>query len=156
MGSGLQLERKENDRIESLLDQVITELQMSWPGRAIEKHFALTQTVNFDKKRLSQLFSNLLSNALTHGDPEAPVIVAAATADCKFTLSISNNGKQIPDNIRNDLFQPFYRGDNAQPGKQGLGLGLYISSEIAKAHGGQIVVSSTPEKTVFIFTMPLD
>ncbi len=155
MGSGLQLERKENDRIESLLDQVIAELQMSWPGRLIEKRFTLADKVYFDKKRLSQLFSNLLSNALAHGEPDVPVIVTASTTNGKFTLSISNNGKQIPDNIRKDLFQPFYRGDNAKAGKQGLGLGLYISSEIAKAHGGQIMVSSSSQETVFTFSMPL-
>jgi signal transduction histidine kinase len=52
------------------------------------------------------------------------------------------------------LFQPFFR-VAARPSQQGLGLGLYISSEIAKAHGGSLDVTSDHEETRFIFRMPL-
>jgi len=51
------------------------------------------------------------------------------------------------------LFQPFSRGE-IKPGQQGLGLGLYISSEIAKAHGGKLEVSSTDEETIFTLHIP--
>jgi sigma-B regulation protein RsbU (phosphoserine phosphatase) len=51
------------------------------------------------------------------------------------------------------LFHPFFRGE-ARPSRQGLGLGLYIVSEIAKAHGGELHVTSTEEETRFTFTMP--
>jgi sigma-B regulation protein RsbU (phosphoserine phosphatase) len=53
------------------------------------------------------------------------------------------------------LFQPFSRGD-VRPSQQGLGLGLYIASEIALAHGGKIEVASSAKETRFTFTMPLD
>jgi sigma-B regulation protein RsbU (phosphoserine phosphatase) len=52
------------------------------------------------------------------------------------------------------LFQPFFRG-GAQPSENGLGLGLYIASEIAKAHGGAIDIASMPQETRFTFRMPL-
>lgn len=53
------------------------------------------------------------------------------------------------------LFQPFSRGE-VKPGKQGLGLGLYISSEIAVAHGGKLTVTSSSEETVFTLIMASD
>ncbi|MGY4474795.1 MULTISPECIES: sensor histidine kinase [Bradyrhizobium] len=52
------------------------------------------------------------------------------------------------------LFEPFFRG-NAHASRQGLGLGLYIASQIATAHGGELTVSSTEEETRFTFRMPL-
>ena len=51
------------------------------------------------------------------------------------------------------LFQPFFRG-TVRPSQEGLGLGLYIASEIARAHSGEIAVSSTPAETRFTFSMP--
>jgi phosphoserine phosphatase RsbU/P len=52
------------------------------------------------------------------------------------------------------LFEPFFRG-NARASRQGLGLGLYMASQIAKAHGGELAVRSSPQETRFTFTMPL-
>jgi sigma-B regulation protein RsbU (phosphoserine phosphatase) len=52
------------------------------------------------------------------------------------------------------VFQPFYR-VSAQDSRQGLGLGLYIASEIARAHRGTITVASSPQETSFTFQMPL-
>ncbi|MXO55325.1 sensor histidine kinase [Pontixanthobacter gangjinensis] len=55
---------------------------------------------------------------------------------------------------RDRLFQPFFRGA-ALPNRDGLGLGLFIASEIAKAHGGKLEVSSNTEETCFTFRMPM-
>ncbi|MDB5147641.1 MAG: histidine kinase, partial [Mucilaginibacter sp.] len=79
-----------------------------------------------------------------------PVKVFASNANGNFTLSVINAGEQIPIAAMERLFQPFSRGE-VKPGQQGLGLGLYISSEIAKAHNGTISVISTPEETRFTF-----
>jgi sigma-B regulation protein RsbU (phosphoserine phosphatase) len=68
-------------------------------------------------------------------------------------LSISNGGKQIPPGDLARLFMPFVRG--AHVSEKGLGLGLYIASEIAKAHGGTLTASSSPVETRFTFQMPL-
>ena len=69
-----------------------------------------------------------------------------------FEPSVSNGGEQIPPAALERLFQPFFRG-SARPNQQGLGLGLYIASEIARAHGGVIDVTSTPAGTRFTFKM---
>jgi phosphoserine phosphatase RsbU/P len=64
-----------------------------------------------------------------------------------FELSVAEKAKER-------LFQPFYRGE-VRPSQQGLGLGLYIASEIAKAHGGALAVTSVQDETRFTFSMPL-
>ena len=70
-----------------------------------------------------------------------------------FELSVANSGEPIPPAIMTELFKPFVRAAS-KPNQQGLGLGLYICSEIAKAHGGTLDVSSTPDETRFTFRLP--
>ena len=111
--------------------------------------------MNCDPSRLGQMVSNLLANGLTHGAPNAPVRIHAATVGGELEVSVANGGKPIPPATRERLFQPFFRGE-AQPSQNGLGLGLHIASEIAKAHGGAIEVASTTEETSFTFRMPLN
>jgi signal transduction histidine kinase len=124
------------------------------PGRKIEAEFDLTQQVDCDAGRIAQLFSNLLGNSVTHGTDAAPIRVRASTKDGEFELSVANSGEPIPADAMERLFQPFHR-VSAQKTHQGLGLGLYIASEIARAHDGTIDVTSSPEETRFTFRMPL-
>ena len=127
-------------------------MNVIWPGRKIKAGFALSAPVNCDSQRVSQLFSNLLSNALKFGKPDEPVEVIAESDKMEFRLSVCNTGNKIPQIAMHRLFKPFSRVE-VEPGQQGLGLGLYISSEIAKAHGGTIAVTSADEKTCFTFTI---
>ena len=69
-----------------------------------------------------------------------------------FELSVTNSGEPIPPATMERLFQPFFRA-STRPSQQGLGLGLYIASEIARAHGGTLDVASTAEETRFVFRM---
>ena len=66
----------------------------------------------------------------------------------------ANAGEPIPAAAMEKLFEPFFRGD-IRSSRQGLGLGLHIASQIAQAHGGRIDVTSEPNETRFVFTMPL-
>jgi signal transduction histidine kinase len=153
LGSGIALKRSPQS-LEPVLDQVIAELRASSPERPIETAFELRQPVDCDGGRIAQLFSNLLGNAVSHGTAEKPIRVRAATRDGEFELSVANSGAPIVPEAMDRLFQPFYRVSN-QDSQQGLGLGLYIASEIARAHGGAIDVTSSPEATRFTFRMPL-
>ena len=99
------------------------------------------------------MFSNLLANALTHGDPRGPVRVRAFSDENVFVLSVSNIGEPIQPETIKHLFQPYTRAGD-RPGRQGLGLGLYIASQIAQAHNGTLEVDSTPDETRFTFSMP--
>jgi phosphoserine phosphatase RsbU/P len=139
--------------LEPALQQVIDELQSIHPESIVRTEFALTRSVVADPVRMGQLLSNLLGNALTYGAPGEPVTVTAKTEE-QFELAVRNVGNPIPEAAMERLFYPFSRGE-VRPSKQGLGLGLYIAAEIAKAHGGTIDVASTPEFTCFTLRMPL-
>jgi signal transduction histidine kinase len=95
----------------------------------------------------------LLANALTHGDLDGPIWVRAGSDETGFELSVANLGETIAPDIVNQLFQPFTRA-SARIGQEGLGLGLYIASEIARAHDGSLEVASSSEETRFTFRMP--
>jgi signal transduction histidine kinase len=153
LGSGITLKRS-SQSLQPVLNQVIAELRAGSPGRKIETTFDLTRAVDCDGGRIAQLFSNLLGNAVTHGAVDRPIRVRATTQDGKLELSVANAGEPIPSEAMERLFQPFYRLAE-QGSQQGLGLGLYIASEIARAHGGRIDVTSSPAETRFTFRMPL-
>jgi phosphoserine phosphatase RsbU/P len=153
LGGGIALSLS-TQSLAPALQQVVDELQSSHPESIINTEFALTKPVTADPVRLGQLLSNLLGNALTYGREGEPVTVIAKTEE-QFELAVCNAGDPISPAAMERLFHPFSRGE-IRPSKQGLGLGLYIASEIAKAHGGTIDVQSTPEVTCFAFRMPLE
>jgi hypothetical protein len=152
LGGGFALTKRDDVKLHGALEQVIAELRSAWPSRVIESDFALQEPVACDRARIAQLFSNLLANALTHGDPVAPVTVYAGSDDDGFELSVANQGTPIPPETLERLFLPFSRA-SVRPGQEGLGLGLYIASEIARAHDGTLECISTPEETRFTFRM---
>jgi signal transduction histidine kinase len=153
LGGGIPL-RRSPQSLAPVLTQVIAELRASSSGKKIETEFDLTQPVDCDAGRIAQLFSNLLGNSITHGTAATPVRVRATTKHGAFELSVANFGETIPADAMERLFLPFHR-MSAQDTHQGLGLGLYIASEIARAHDGTIDVTSSPEETRFTFRMPL-
>jgi signal transduction histidine kinase len=155
LGGGLTLTRSAAAPIEPMLRQVIAELQVSAPNQVIEANFDLSEAVDCDHRRVGQLFSNLLGNALTHGSSDEPIRVAASTTGGWLTLSVANAGEPIPPAALKDIFQPFTRGEPG-PSQKGLGLGLYIAHQIAVAHGGRLDVESTPAATTFKFRMPTE
>jgi phosphoserine phosphatase RsbU/P len=153
LGGGISL-MLSSQPLEPTLQQVVDELQSTHPEHIIKTDFAMTKPVQADPARIGQLFSNLLGNALTYGAPGEPVSVIAKTEE-QFELAVCNAGDPISADAMERLFSPFSRGE-VRPSQQGLGLGLYIASEIAKAHGGTIDVASTSELTCFTLRMPLN
>lgn len=136
------------------LELVIKELQAVSATRKLQAGLHISRPVQADNARIAQLFSNLLGNAIKYGTPGTPVIVNAVTSEDEFILRVGNKGKKIPAETQQMLFKPFTRGKDDED-KPGLGLGLYIADEIARAHGGTIQVESSDEDTAFIFRMPL-
>jgi signal transduction histidine kinase len=153
LGGGLSLNRVEDAGLSATLEQVIAEARTVWPEREVKSEIELSRSVNCDSARVGQLFSNLLANALTHGDPQGPVRARALCDEGGFELSVSNLGDPIPPETIQRLFQPYTRASD-RPGRQGLGLGLYIASQIAHAHDGKLEVESSPKETRFTFRMP--
>jgi signal transduction histidine kinase len=154
LGGGLSLDRRTVTTLGNELQHVVDEQRTSFPDRLIDADIHIDRPVNCDPRRMAQLAANLTANALTHGDATAPVKVVARIAGEVLELSVANRGEPIPAAWMARLFQPFARG-GARPGQEGLGLGLYIASQIAREHGGVLEVASTAEETRFTLRMPL-
>ena len=153
MGSGLSVRLDAEAPLQPVLEQAINELWVKWPARKINATFEIAQPVACDRARIAQLFSNLLANAFAHGDPTRPIVVEAVTSPKAFSLSVANGGTPIPQAQIAKLFEPFSQGKDSSA--NGLGLGLYIASEIAKSHGGTLKATSTEAQTRFVFEMPI-
>jgi sigma-B regulation protein RsbU (phosphoserine phosphatase) len=154
LGDGLILTRTRCDLV-PVLSHVVAELRISHPGRLLQTSFAFHDPIDCDPARLSQVLSNLLANAITYGAPDKPIAVRGLVNLGVFELSVSNEGEPIPHQIIEHLFEPFERG-TVKPSQQGLGLGLYIASQITMAHGATLSATSTPQETRFTFRMPID
>ncbi len=150
LGSGLPVSRHIEPDLQNVLAHVINEARTAHPDREIQAAIDLHEPVRCDRNRMQQLVSNLVANALTHGDPAGPVRLDARSGKGVFELAVSNRGEPIAETTRPRLFQPFAR---AAQGSGGLGLGLYIASQIARAHDGSLDVSSTEDETRFTFRM---
>ena len=153
LGGGITLARNADQPLEPQLRQVVSELRSIAPDRTIVANYALDRPVSCDRMRIGQLLSNLLGNALTHGAKDEPVRIDASTTDGELVIAVTNGGNPIPPAMLDRLFQPFFRGSDRV--KHGLGLGLHIASEIARAHGGTLTARSDAAATTFVFTMPL-
>ena len=152
LGGGLTLSRDASEPLAPVLEQVVAELRVGAPDREVMTAISITRSVNCDRVRIAQMVSNLLGNAMTYGAHDSPVVLSASTEVDQLEIAVVNGGKPIPSASMEHLFEPFFRGE-VRGTPQGLGLGLHIASEIAKAHGGTLTVSSSAEETRFIFRM---
>ena len=152
MGSGIRLKLRRHDSVHLTLEQVIDEMRGLHPERVIAASIPDLLCLDCDPERLAQLLSNLLANALVHGNAGTPVHIDARHEDGKFVLSVSNEGQELPPEVIAQLFKPYWRA-TSRPGSEGLGLGLYIIDQIARAHGGKIDVTSSAGRTAFTFTL---
>jgi CheY-like chemotaxis protein len=142
--------------IAELVNRAVDELR----GAAVERPVTVTVTGDSatagDATRLLQVFSNLVSNALHHGTPGTPVSIAVdggQGGEMTISVSVRNQGV-IPAELLPRIFDPF-RGARPSNSAQGLGLGLFISQQIVRAHGGTIsVVSARDTGTVFDVRLP--
>jgi signal transduction histidine kinase len=130
----------------------IDELRAVHSSRPLEISINIDAPVACDHDRIMQLVSNLLGNALTHGDPAMPVRLDARVEQGTFRIEVANGGAPIPAEILPRLFEPFTHSGRTKS----LGLGLFIAMQIARAHGGDIAVSSDPAETRFTFVMPCE
>lgn len=155
LGGGIGLEIVSGKPLNSTLQQVVAEILSSHPDRSFETDIDVPADVRVDHGRIGQMLSNMLGNAVSHGSADEPVRISALVKERVLHISVANGGNPIPDAARALLFQPFSRGE-AGTSQQGLGLGLYIASQIAEAHGGRLEVTSDDHETKFTFTMPIE
>ncbi len=154
LGGGLTVRRGEAHALAPVLHGAIAEVSRKYPGQAIETDVALPAPIACDPERIGQLVANLLTNALTYGEATAPVRLDARTTDDGLEITVANAGEPIAHEVLERIFEPYYRG-TGRSNRQGLGLGLYIAAEIARAHGGTLEAQSAPEETRFVFRVPI-
>jgi two-component system, sensor histidine kinase and response regulator len=137
-----------------LVKRAVDELRASHPGREIALSSAHDTTLTGDPERLVQLFSNLVGNAVAHGAAATPIAVDVIGRLGDVVVEIRNQGVIPADRIAT-LFEPFRARPREAPRSSGLGLGLFISYQIAAGHGGDITVASSAETgTVVTVRLP--
>jgi len=146
LGGGIGVEHGLIEDLGPTIQEVVEELRMAHPGREIRVRVDRVKAIRGDRGRLAQLCSNLLANALQHGHPEQPIDVEVTSNGAELLLSVTNRGEPIPEDVRAQLFQPYFRTTPGTRRMGGLGLGLYIVSEIVRSHGGTIELTSTREE----------
>ena len=109
----------------------------------------------WDPDRLEQVASNLVSNAVDHGEPGTPVRVELAAAGGEVVLAVRNAGPALPPEVLAHLFEPFSRPPDERSRKaSGLGLGLFICREIVRGHGGQIAARAADGEMAVTVRLP--
>lgn len=135
--------------------EAVEELAQAYPKHQLRHVQQGTGTAFFDADRLAQVIGNLAGNAMAYGEPSAPVTVTSSLQENTLKVAVHNFGPAISAEAQSRLFHPMVRGDDALMNGHSVGLGLYIVSEIAKAHGGTVEVSSDADNgTTFTVTLP--
>jgi PAS domain S-box-containing protein len=111
------------------------------PGVRISESYAELPRLCASASQLRQVFLNLIVNALQAVSDAGSVAVSSAVEGDQAVVRVRDDGCGIPEEIQHRLFEPFF---TTKPADQGTGLGLYISYEIVRAHGGEIRVESAP------------
>lgn len=156
LGGGLSLEMCEVDDMGARLCHVAEELTALHPARTLDVNIDFDAPLRCDPRRIEQALSNLLANAIEHGYRDSPVVVRVAGDEAAMIIEVQNHGVPIAGSAIARIFEPYFRG--GQTGRKGrgggLGLGLYIVSQIARAHDGRVDVQSSEELTVFRLGVP--
>lgn len=146
--------------MEHICNLALDEIRGAHPERIFRLEISGNLDGQFDSERLQQVLSNLLSNAVRHGDRKQPITLSARGAPDKITVEVRNYGRPIPPDELQVIFNPLVQipsplvDDDGGPSTS-LGLGLYIAHEIVAMHGGTIVAeSSDAHGTVFSARLP--
>ncbi|HEY0856368.1 MAG TPA: HAMP domain-containing sensor histidine kinase [Albitalea sp.] len=158
LGKGLPV-RRVPVHLGPVLRQAVEELEALHPGRSLALRCSGELEGSFDGARLAQMLSNLVSNAIQHGDAASPVDILVEGAHDTLAITVRNQGPPIPPALHAQIFRPLLRNAVPRPSSQtassGLGLGLFIAREIARAHGGQIRLDSSDDAgTSFSVQLP--
>jgi signal transduction histidine kinase len=144
---------REHVNVRAVCEEAVEEARLAHPTRLIELEPGENIAGDVDPRRVHQLLTNLLSNAVTYGAQDRPVRVSLRRSYGSCVVTVSNEGEPIPEDIVPFLFQPFRRGPRADAERH-MGLGLFIVQQLAHAHGGGVAVRSTPEGTHFSVHLP--
>jgi len=148
-GQGMPV-RPRPARLGEICQSAVEEVRSAWPTRTVAIEVSGDDGATLDPGRVEQVVSNLVANALAHGAADAPVEVAIREDGAAVCLEVTSQGATIPPQRLPTLFDPFHPSD--APG--GVGLGLYIVDQIARAHGGSAAARSAGGRTTFTVRFP--
>jgi light-regulated signal transduction histidine kinase (bacteriophytochrome) len=145
----------------ALVEDMVEEARMAYPTIVYDLRVESPATVMADSARLSQVLSNLLSNARHHGEPNQPIEVRLWVDAGQAVVNVANAAAPIPHETESSLFNPFKRGSLNNPrNRTGMGLGLYIAQQIVREHQGDLRYEHAPAaggngRVVFTVRLPL-
>lgn len=159
LGAGIPIDRSECD-LGPVCEASLEDIRAGNPEQQFVQRMTGDLSFQADGARMQQALSNLLSNAVQHGNRRSPVSLTADGEEDAVVLKVCNAGDPIPTDALQAIFEPLVRAPNAnseaqERSKTSLGLGLFIVREIVLAHGGTITVeSSIGAGTVFTIRLP--
>ncbi len=154
LGGGIPVTPRPVENVEDVLAPLMAEIGGAHPGRALRVTYKNPGAAHFDPARVTQMMTNLVANAIEHSPPGEPVEILVDGTENLLRFAVTNQGEPIPSDLIPRIFRPYCRGERNQA-SSGLGLGLYIVSEIARSHGGFVQVSSSREAgTTFTVALP--
>jgi light-regulated signal transduction histidine kinase (bacteriophytochrome) len=151
---GIILNRTSFD-LSTLLREAVEDANFSYAGSYVTVEAPEVLVIDADRDRLTQVLSNLLSNARHHGAPGQAVMVFAVEHADALVFGVKNAGAPIPSSAQANIFKAFKPNASVNPrNPTGLGLGLYIAYEIVKAHGGNLSLECANNQITFRATLP--
>ncbi len=146
----------EEININNLLEELLSKMKMKFPKVAFHFDKKELPILRGDRQGIISVFNNLLENAVKYS-PDQPVIhLKNGYENERFVFEVADNGVGVPALEKKKIFEKFYRSGNEETRKtKGTGLGLFIVSQVVKAHHGSIFISDNqPKGTVFKVVLP--
>ena len=153
LGRGLPVAQRPT-HLHDAVHEILEELALSFPGRRLDHRPQGPSECWVDRDRLAQLLGNLVANAIAYGTPNTAVVIESCASDRHCRVSVANEGIPIAAELLSTLFEPMTRGAQHNDGLHSVGLGLFIVRQIARAHGGEVHVTSADRRTVFMVEFP--
>jgi signal transduction histidine kinase len=154
LGLGIRVTPQEVD-LGSLCEEELDQIRSAHPHHRIALNVAGNCRGSWDGRRIQQLLNNLVVNAVHYGAPDATIGATLQGSGNDVRITVENRGPIIDRMTLGHIFEPLKRGPvQGATNHSGLGLGLYIAAEIARAHGGEISVTSAEMRTEFVVRLP--
>ena len=144
VGRGIGITRRQVD-LHLVIERSVKELRVAFPQAKVIHKQEGAGMAEVDADRMHQVIGNLVANSVAYGDPGHPITVTSTLHGERAMLSVHNEGTAIPESSLGNLFEPMTRVSELDTDLRSVGLGLFIVREIARAHGGDVAVSSTNE-----------
>ncbi len=142
--------------LDELIKEIVDYIQPTTSKHKIIISNVEKKKIKGDRDRIGQVVINLLTNAIKYSPKGGRITVSTKTKDSHITVRVKDQGIGIDKNQQKKIFERFYQANSTDSGYPGLGIGLYISSEILKRHNGKIWVRSTTGKgSSFYFSLPI-